>query len=89
MKTAQATFYEAELGLVVDVIREGARTGEFDVADPVRVARAVLRAYASFKPPWVFSGDRRETQQAMAAVHDLLLHGLLSRRPAEGRKRRA
>ena len=68
VKTAQATFYEAEIALVADVLREGARTGEFDVADPPRVARAVLRAYASFKPPWVFASERGEIQQAMAAM---------------------
>jgi AcrR family transcriptional regulator len=89
VKTAQATFYEAEIALLADVLREGARTGEFDVADPARVARAVLRAYASFKPPWVFAADRRETQQAMAAVHDLVLHGLLARPGPGGKKRRA
>jgi AcrR family transcriptional regulator len=81
VKTAQATFYEEERALVVEVLRGGAAAGELAAAEPEGLARTVLRAYASFSLPWIAGKDRDETRRAMAAMHDLVLRGLLPRPP--------
>src|SRR5262245_10624406 len=54
VKTAQASFFDEELGLIVRVLREGAAAGEFEVREPEPSARAVLHAYVYFMPPWLF-----------------------------------
>lgn len=85
VKTAQASFHDEELALVCRVLREGAAAGELSVQDPEPSARAVLRAYVSFMPPWVFAKDRAEAQGAIIVMHELVLYGLVRR---GGRPRR-
>jgi AcrR family transcriptional regulator len=85
VKMAQATFYDGERALVVEVIRGGVEAGELEVAEPEAAARTVLRAYASFSLPWIAGKDRDETRRAMAAMHALVLHGLLRRAPRKAK----
>jgi AcrR family transcriptional regulator len=87
VRTAQATFHDGERALVVELLRGGVEAGELEVDEPEGAARTVLRAYASFSLPWIAGKDRDETRRAMAAMHDLVLHGLLRRasRKAKGR----
>ena len=79
VKSAQESFHHAELALVADLLRRGAEAKEIAVADPEAVAGAVLRAYASFSLPWIAGRDRAETRAAIAAMHQLVLRGLLIR----------
>jgi AcrR family transcriptional regulator len=79
VKTAQVSFHHAELALVADLLRRGAEAGELDAADPEAVAGTILRAYASFSLPWIAGRDRTETRASLAAMHHLMLHGLLVR----------
>jgi AcrR family transcriptional regulator len=79
VKTAQVSFHHAERALVADLLRRGAEAGELDAPDPEAAAATLLRAYASFSLPWITGRDRAETRAALAAMHQLLLHGLLVR----------
>jgi AcrR family transcriptional regulator len=85
VKTAQATFFEGERALFVELIRGGVEAGELEVDEPDAAARTVLRAYASFSLPWIAGKDRDETRRALAAMHDLVLRGLLRRSPRRPR----
>lgn len=80
VKAAEARFREEEQALLVSLFREAARTGEFDVAKPERTARAVLLAYVSFSPPWVFGIPREEVERMLRTMHELVLNGLIRRR---------
>lgn len=79
VKAAQANFIEEEHALICAVLRAGAETSEILAPEPEATARVVLRAYATFAPPWLLGCDRGDVQQAIAAMHDLVLHGLLAR----------
>lgn len=79
VKTAEARFSEGEIELLIDVLRGGMEAGEFDVREPLAVARSLRRAYVSFMPPWLFGKDRDEVRTELAAMHDLVLSGLLRR----------
>jgi AcrR family transcriptional regulator len=82
VKAAEARFHEEEQALLVSLFREAARTGEFDVAKPERTARAVLLAYVSFSPPWVFAFPRADVERMLRTMHELVLNGLLRRKVA-------
>ena len=82
VQEAHERFLDEERALVADLLRSGARAGELDVLDPELAARAVLRAYASFSPPWLFAGPRPDVEALLRAMHDLILYGLVRRPPA-------
>jgi AcrR family transcriptional regulator len=84
VKAAEARFREEEQALVVALVREAARAGEFDCAKPERTARAVLLAYVSFSPPWVFAQSREDVERMLRAMHELVLNGLI-RRPKKAK----
>ncbi|WP_437963307.1 helix-turn-helix domain-containing protein [Sorangium sp. So ce260] len=81
VKAAHARFLDEERALVRDLVARGTRAGELDAEDPELAARALLRAYASFSPPWLFEGPREEIEAMLYAVHQIVLHGLVSRQP--------
>lgn len=84
VKAAHARFLEEERALLRDLLERGARAGELDVADPERAARALLRAYESFSPPWLFNGPREEVEAMLGAVHEIVLYGLVVRGAPRG-----
>ncbi len=84
VKAAQASFYDAELVLIVEVLRRGATTGELSVSDVDRTAHTVLRAYATFTVPFLAGRDADETRRALGAMHQLVLGGLQRRGPPAG-----
>jgi AcrR family transcriptional regulator len=88
VKSAQASFHDEELALVVDLLRRGAEAGEVEPGEPEATARALLRAYASFKPPWVSGRDRGEVARDLAAMDQLVLHGVVRRAPRPARARK-
>lgn len=79
VKTASEHFYEAERALFVDLLHKGHAARELDVPDPELAARAILRAYKTFTPPWVFMGDKDETRKIIRAMHEIVLVGILRR----------
>jgi AcrR family transcriptional regulator len=82
VKTAQASFHEEELALVAGVLRAGVASGELDAPDVEVCARTVLLAYKVFALPWLGGKDLAEVRVAIAAMHRLVLHGLV-RRPED------
>ena len=88
VKSAQASFYEEELELIIDVLRRGAEAGELEVDDVVVTARAVLRAYATFTLPGLGGKDSGEVRRALGAMHRLVLCGVLRRSVRAGRVKR-
>jgi AcrR family transcriptional regulator len=90
VKAAQAAFHEEELRLVCELLRQGAAAGELDVDDVELASRTVLRAYATFTVPYLGGKDPDEARRALAAMHQLVLGGLVRRgAPAKpGRVRR-
>jgi AcrR family transcriptional regulator len=87
-KSAQATFYEDQLALIADVLRRGIAAAELEVDDVDVTARTVLRAYTTFTLPWLAGKDPDEVRRALAAMHRLVLHGLVRRSPRAAKARR-
>lgn len=81
VKTAFGRFREDELSFVAELLREGTRAGELAVKQPKRTAELIQRAYVTFGPPWVFEQDRREALACVRAMNELLLSGMVRRRP--------
>ena len=81
VRAALAGYHDEERGLVADVLRRGVTAGELDVKDPEATARALLRAYASFGPPWVATRDRDEVRGSIVVMHALVLYGVVRRGP--------
>lgn len=92
VKTAQARFKEAEITLLVTLLRDGEASGELAACceTPDITARALLRAYATFAPPYVFGVAPSELEAQLAAMHALVLYGLVTRegkRPSRNARR--
>jgi len=79
VKSASERFYHEEITLLVDLLAQGTTAGELDVADPAVTARVILRAYKSFSPPWIFMEERDEVGRLHAAMHAIVLRGVLAR----------
>jgi hypothetical protein len=79
VKAAQARFLEEERELLAALLRDGVRAGELVAAKPMATARTVLRAYAVFSPPQLFELPRDEVREALRAMHELVLQGVLAR----------
>ena len=76
---AQARFVEEETALLIGLLRDGTKAGKLASAKPAVTARAVLRAYAVFSPPRLFELPPGEVKEALRAMHELVLRGLLPR----------
>lgn len=87
VRSALSTFHDEERALVADLLRRGTEAGELSARDPEAMARAVLRAYAGFGPPWVAQRDRDEVRASLAVMHELVLYGVVRRAP-RGRAKR-
>jgi AcrR family transcriptional regulator len=81
VQAAYERFLGEEQRLLGELLRAGHAAGELCVADPELSARALLRAYASFSPPWLFKSARSEIDAMLQAMHDLVLYGLVRRPP--------
>jgi AcrR family transcriptional regulator len=77
--SAQARFIEEETALLTGLLRDGARAGAFAAPKPALTARSILRAYSVFSPPRLFELPRDEVREALRAMHELVLQGVLAR----------
>jgi AcrR family transcriptional regulator len=84
VQAASQCFRGEELALIADILRRGSEAGELAVRDPEATARAVLRIYAGFAPPWVTWHDREEVRRAIAPMHEIVLYGVVCRAPPRG-----
>jgi AcrR family transcriptional regulator len=76
---AKRRFAEEERALLVELLRRGAEIGELRVSDPETASATLLHAYTVFSPPGLYSLPRNEIESALAAMHELVLQGLLIR----------
>jgi AcrR family transcriptional regulator len=83
VQASEQRFRDEELHIVSELLRSGAEAGEFEITDSRRTASVFLRAYASFWPPAVFHQPREIVKPALQAMHELVLRGLLSRKPSK------
>lgn len=78
-------YFEKEASVLEKVLREGARLGSLDCADP-RTASFVLIQSTNSHLPFNLSarelGRREELEDQVGRIADLLIKGLLSSRPA-------
>ena len=79
VKAAHSRFLAEERSIVVDLLRAADRSGELSVPHPEVTGRAVLAAYMSFTPPWLFAVSREDLPVRLRAMHDLVLYGLVVR----------
>lgn len=81
VRSAQARFKEAELELVRELLSHADDAAEFACAARQcdELASAVLMAYASFAPPFVFGEERDALTRRQSAMHHLVLYGLMRR----------
>lgn len=86
VQSAHSHFEAAERALLVDLLRAGAQARELAASDPELTALTLQRAYSSFAPPRVFGQPVDEVQRLHAAMHDLILNGLLERPSKRGKR---
>ncbi len=79
VKNASERFHDEERALITGILEEGTRANELSVEDAALNARAILRAYGSFTPPWIFMGEREELFRLIGAVHRIVLRGVIRR----------
>ncbi len=88
VRAAQGRFKQDELALLSEVLRDGVAAGEFSLEVSIdNAAAALLMAYASFAPPFIFSANAPELERRLHALHSLLINGLRPRTPFERRPR--
>lgn len=80
VRTAERRYLEEEHALFEANIRKAAGAGEIWAPDPTLTTRALLRCYATFRPPALRSCDREGLAECMGEVHRLVARGLLERR---------
>lgn len=68
--------HHRERQMIEEVLREGVRQGEFNVADPQKTARVFDSAFSGFMPPASLGRSRDELEREIDALFNLLLNGL-------------
>ncbi len=76
---AHSAFLKREEALLVEFLSLYSASGDFAPLDPHATTRALLRAYATFSPPWVFKCDRQSVEADLETLHGILTRGLLAR----------
>jgi AcrR family transcriptional regulator len=73
--------------LMAEILRQGNESGEFEVADPLAVAKTILDAYQLFYHPLLIAQQmEREFDTEAHRVVELLVRGLAPRQPQRSRK---
>lgn len=80
VRAAHGRFKQEELTLLSELLREGVVAGDCALQVPVDdAAVALLMAYVSFSPPYVFGANARELERRSYALHTLVIDGLRPR----------
>jgi AcrR family transcriptional regulator len=80
----RARYFDEEAQVFAEVLGEGRDRGEFEFADALTTAYALLDATNSLLPYSLSTtelGEREEVKERTTQIADLLLHGLLRKRP--------
>ena len=86
VQNAHTHFEAAERALLVDFLRAGTQARELAVKDLETTAITLQRAYSSFAPPRIFGQPVDEVRRLHAAMHELVLNGLLERPLKRGKR---
>ena len=73
-------YFDEEAQIFAEVLNEGRAVGEFEFADALTTAYALLHATNSLLPYSLSTtelGEREEVKERTAQIADLILHGLL------------
>lgn len=79
VKSAQSAYHEQERAILAEILEKGTESGELDVPDLDTTLRVLLLSYSAFVPPGVLKLDRTTFESDLAAMHALVLNGLLRR----------
>lgn len=82
--TRRARYFDEEARIFAEVLNEGRDCGEFEFADALATARALLDATNSLLPYGLSTkelGEREEVKERATQIADLILHGLLRKPP--------
>lgn len=79
VQSVHKRFLEEQHALVAGFLAEAHRAGEFAVEDAGASAHALLTAYETLTPPFLYARCRESAEARHAALHDLVLRGLLRR----------
>jgi AcrR family transcriptional regulator len=72
-------FLEEQRALVGAFLRAAHEAGEFDCVDAEAAADALLTAYETLAPPFLYARCRERATERHRALHQLVLRGLLRR----------
>lgn len=72
-------FKAAQVRILADLLEQARAAGAFHHEDSMATARSVLRAYSTFTPPALYHQTFQDLFGELAAMHDLMLGGLLRR----------
>jgi AcrR family transcriptional regulator len=81
----RARYFDDEAQILAEVLIHGRDAGEFEFADALSTAYALLHATNSLLPYSLSTmelGEREDVKEKTAAVADLMLHGLLRNKPS-------
>lgn len=76
-------YFDEEAQIFAEVLNEGRDIGEFEFADALTTAYALLHATNSLLPYSLSTtelGEREEVKERTTQIADLILHGLLSKK---------
>lgn len=79
VKLEAACFDQLQKEILASFLRGAADAGAFQVTDSAAVAGAILRAYATFTPPILYTQTFSNLFAELDLIHDLLLQGLKAR----------
>ena len=80
----RARYFDEEAQIFAEVLVEGRAGGEFEFADALTTAYALLDATNSLLPYSLSTtelGEREEVRERTMQIADLILHGLLKKQP--------
>ena len=78
----RARYFDEEAQIFAEVLNEGRKAGEFEFADALTTAYALIHATNALLPYGLSTaelGERDEVKERATQVADLVLHGLLSK----------
>ncbi|MGB9746498.1 MAG: TetR/AcrR family transcriptional regulator [Bacteroidales bacterium] len=68
-----------EIHMLQDILQEGVDKGDFRIEDTLLTATAIVTALKGLEVPLFWSGTRKDTEERMSDLLDVLFYGILNR----------
>jgi len=68
-----------EIHMLQDILQEGVDKGDFRIEDTLLTATAIVTALKGLEVPLFWSGARKDTEERMSDLLDVLFYGILNR----------